>query len=264
MSHYYEIGTGTPVYEVDRTDGKGKRPTNSRDARKLNLVPSVTTITSVLAKPGLVNWQAEQTIYATLASARQREGEEYLDYTKRIIYESNNISRKASDRGSQLHNLLEEFYKLDSFHTEYLTDILDKDCAFITPVISAVGAVIDNITGGVYEIIPEKSFASSLGFGGKVDLVVEGKDKDNSVIIDFKTKNTIDIKKFYKYDEHLMQLAAYRTGLEMPKARCIDIYFSAIEPGIIEVHEWTEEDLQRGWKMFESLLNYWKLSNKFI
>ena len=35
------------------------------------------------------------------------------------------------------------------------------------------------------------------------------------------------------------------------------------EPGLVVVHEWTPEDLDRGWKMFESLLTFWKLKNKF-
>lgn len=248
MSHYYDAVTGEPRYTVKRTDGKGERDTNLRDARKLKLVPSVTTIIGTLAKPGLVNWQAEQTIYATLSSARQKEGEEYPDYVKRIIYEANNISRKTSNRGGELHN------KLESFFNTHKIDQEDHD--FIAPVIAKVLNL--GLPGMTW--IPEKSFASPLGFGGKVDLISDNPGQE--FIIDFKTKNTTDKKKFYKYDEHLMQLAAYRHGLNLDKARCIDIYFSALESDIIEVHEWTEEDLLRGWKMFENLLNYWKLSNK--
>jgi hypothetical protein len=58
-----------------------------------------------------------------------------------------------------------------------------------------------------------------------------------------------------------MQLAAYREGLRIPKARCFDLYFSSIEPGIIELHEWKEEELQVGFEQFKSLLSYWQSIN---
>jgi len=65
------------------------------------------------------------------------------------------------------------------------------------------------------------------------------------------------------YDEHLLQLAAYRYGLGLPEARCANVFVSVKRPGLIKVHEWEEKDLQRGWLMFQNLLSYWKLKNKF-
>ena len=43
---------GSPQYTVTAKDGQ-QRPTTLRDARKFNLVPSVTTVLKVAAKPGL-------------------------------------------------------------------------------------------------------------------------------------------------------------------------------------------------------------------
>jgi len=54
-----------------------------------------------------------------------------------------------------------------------------------------------------------------------------------------------------------MQLAAYRAGLNLPKARCANVFVSVTEPGLVKIHEWTEEDLERAETMFSALLSYW-------
>lgn len=256
MSHYYRRD-GSSCYEVERTDGKGVRNTSIRDARKLSLVPSVTTITGVLAKNGLTNWLMEQTIGACFGEDRQKEGEDFQAYTKRIIYASNKIGRKTAERGSYLHDLLEGFFS----GQKGLADMSQEDRQYITPVIEAVHT--DVLNSRTWEA--ERSFASPLGYGGKVDLSSQKPRSDGKkgYVLDFKTKNTTDPKKFYRYSEHLMQLAAYRHGLGMPEARCFDLYFSSQQPGIVLLHEWPEEELQKGWKQFEHLLKYWQLENDF-
>jgi hypothetical protein len=107
--------------------------------------------------------------------------------------------------------------------------------------------------------ISEKSFACELGFGGKLDLHTADGD---GVVIDFKTKEFTDPAKVDAYDEHLMQLAAYRLGLNLPQARCANIFVSVTEPGLVVTKEWSEEDLQRGEEMFFHLLKYWQAKNK--
>jgi hypothetical protein len=58
--HWYRQDGG-PQYTVKAKDGSD-RPTTLRDARKLNLVPSVTTILKIAAKPGLEAWKQEQMV----------------------------------------------------------------------------------------------------------------------------------------------------------------------------------------------------------
>jgi hypothetical protein len=58
-----------------------------------------------------------------------------------------------------------------------------------------------------------------------------------------------------------MQLAAYRVGLGCQRARCANIFVSRSIPGLTKVIEWSEEDLDRGWKMFVRLLEFWQLKN---
>jgi hypothetical protein len=60
-----------------------------------------------------------------------------------------------------------------------------------------------------------------------------------------------------------MQLAAYRHGLEVPHARCANVFVSRTHPGLIKIVEWPEDELVKGWEMFQALLRFWKLKNNF-
>ena len=53
--HWY-TQEGEPMYTIVGANGK-ERNTTLRDAKKDNLVPSVTTVLSLVAKPGLENWK---------------------------------------------------------------------------------------------------------------------------------------------------------------------------------------------------------------
>jgi len=83
------------------------------------------------------------------------------------------------------------------------------------------------------------------------------------IMLDAKTKEFDEDDKIDVYDEHLMQLAAYRQGVGMLHARCANVFVSVSNPGLIKVVEHSEEDLQRGWLMFQSLFNFWIVKNKF-
>ena len=66
--HWYDQ-SGRPMYTVKAKDGTD-RPTTLRDARKHGFLPSVTTIMSVMAKPGLESWKMNQMMMAALTLPR--------------------------------------------------------------------------------------------------------------------------------------------------------------------------------------------------
>jgi hypothetical protein len=105
----------------------------------------------------------------------------------------------------------------------------------------------------------ERSFSHELGYGGKVDL---HSTKDKGIVIDIKTKDFFDKDKVEAYDEHLMQLAAYRVGLGLPEAQCANVFVSRRVAGLTKMIEWTERDLQRGFRMFTNLLQFWQERNQ--
>jgi hypothetical protein len=81
------------------------------------------------------------------------------------------------------------------------------------------------------------------------------------IVVDVKTKEFSDPAKVEGYEEHLMQLAAYRMGLQLPTARCANIFVSRSVAGLTVIKEWTQEELARGEEMFLCLLKFWQLKN---
>ena len=58
--HWYSL-EGEPMYTIIGANGK-ERNTTLRDAKSIGLVPSVTTILGMVAKPALENWKITQAI----------------------------------------------------------------------------------------------------------------------------------------------------------------------------------------------------------
>jgi hypothetical protein len=60
-SNHWYTRSGVPQYTVEAKKG-GPRNTTLRDARAMGLVPSVTTILNIIAKPGLTLWLQQQVL----------------------------------------------------------------------------------------------------------------------------------------------------------------------------------------------------------
>ena len=244
--HWYKKD-GAPQYTVKAKDGSD-RPTTLRDARVMNLVPSVTTILKVAAKPGLEAWKMEQMLLAAMTLPR-RVDEQESDFIARIVADSKETAKQAAERGTRIHEEVESHFAGTK---------------------SPRGWAVEEALFEHFKTHPdnpwlvERSFACALGFGGKVDLHCVGNEfvKDG-VVADIKTKEFSDPKDVVAYDEHLMQLAAYRVGLNLPHARCANVFVSVHDIKLIKIIEWSEDDLKRGWEMFQALLNFWKLKNQF-
>jgi hypothetical protein len=242
-THWY-TRTGVPMYTVPSKKDGSPRNTTLRDARELNLVPSVTTILGIAAKPALTIWLQEQAILAALTLPRN-EGEPESAWLKRVVQDSKQQGKDAADLGTEIHEAIQSYYegKTNTKHTFH--------------VLSCTNAIQTRY--GDQKWIAERSFAHELGFGGKCDLYTP---EDDGIVIDIKTKDFDDASKPLWYDEHMLQLAAYRVGLGVPNARCANVFVSRTNPDLAVVKEWAEEDIQRGWEMFTHLLAYWQLKNQ--
>ena len=241
-SNHWYTREGVPMYTVEAKKG-GQRATTLRDARSLNLVPSVTTILNVAAKPALLAWMQQQVLRAALTLPR-RPDEPEKDSIDRIISDSKEQGKAAADAGTDIHASIQGHYedKPTGKHQE--------------SVDACVKAIKDHFGDAIW--ISERSFAHEAGFGGKCDLFCAG---TLNAVVDIKTKEFTDPDKIGGYDEHLMQLAAYRVGLGIPKARCANVFVSRNVPGLVVVKEWPLEDLDTGWEMFTHLLAFWQLKN---
>lgn len=239
-THFYKRD-GTPCYTVTAKAGH-ERTTNVGDARKLGLVPSVTTILKCAAAPALERWRMDQMMHAALTLPRL-DGEPEKGWIARVWTDSGETARKAAERGTAIHAAIQGAYEGKSVSPE-----------FYNHVGGAERAVADWMKG---PWSAERSFACSLGFGGKVDL------SHPWAVLDFKSKEFGPDDNLKTWENHAMQLAAYRHGLGIEKARCAICYVSVTHPGLSRLIEIPEEELQRGWEMFKALLAYWIAKNKF-
>ena len=232
--HWY-TREGKPAYTIVGKNGK-ERNTTLRDAREHNLVPSVTTIIRCAASPGLDRWKQEQVLLSALTLPR-RDGEPEQDYLSRVMEDSRAAGKAAAEAGERIHAAVENHYKGRQYDSKY--------AAHVRGVVGAIGPDMD----------AEVAFAHPLGFGGKVDLSSE------THIWDVKTKDFSDPATVRAYDEHLMQVAAYRVGLDYLGADCGNVFVSRTTPGLVHLVEWSPPDLVRGWEMFLSLLRFWQTKN---
>ena len=235
-THWYDKD-GKPAYTVKSAKGED-RPTTLRDARKLNLYPSVTTIIRLAAAPGLERWKQEQVLHAAMTLPRDPAWSED-EYISAVYKDAQEQGKKAAERGTAIHAALEGGYLKEDLPPEYE--------AHFHAVAEAVGIWASahpyNATWDA-----ERSFSHPSGFGGKTDLSCDG------FVLDLKSTEK-DLAAIKTWPEHAWQLSAYREGLGMPTARCAIVYVhvASAEAKVIELEQ---EELQQGWGCFQALLAF--------
>jgi hypothetical protein len=240
--HWY-TKDGTPAYT---TVGKtGERATTLRDARKLGLLPSVTTINGMLSKAGLDTWKQQQVLLAALTLPRQPEEPE-ADWLARVMQDSKATGREAAERGTAIHAVIEAYF--DQVYMPEKPAYLD-----------GIDVALKDAFGSQLWL-SEKSFGHHLGYGGKCDLMANPVNGNgNGFVVDFKTKDT-NLDKVDVYFEHEMQLAAYREGLGVPAARCAIVFVNGTT-NQVKLIEIEEQQLQNGWECFQHLLRVYQIKN---
>lgn len=236
-THWYDRD-GKPAYTIIGKNGK-ERNTTLRDARELNLYPSVTTIIGIAAKPSLENWKIDQALLSAL-TLPQRQDESLDDFIKRAKQDAKEQAIQAANRGTEIHADIEQGF-IDGKPSE------------------AYSAVMQSLTQefGERDWIAEDSFSCALGFGGKIDLYA-----DNGIVVDFKTKDGLGGKAPI-YDEHGIQLSAYSLGLGFDDPIRVSIFIDRNDPSKVLHHTWDKKSHEKHRDMFLSLLSYWQLSKNY-
>lgn len=241
MSHWYAID-GSPNHRIKGKNGK-ERNTTLRDARKLNLFPSVTTILGVLDKPGLNKWKLDQ-LALSMLTLPKIDGESLEDFKERAKKDSKEQVIEAANIGTEIHDSIEQFFRGNKKvkHLEIAEKVLD---------------LIVETTGHSKGWVPEQRFSCTYGYGGMVDL----HHMSGEWVIDYKTKDGDEeaFSKIRVYDEQTMQLSAYAYGLGFPNAKRMNIYASRTHPGVIKgiVHD------KCYFNRFEHLVKYWQLTKNY-
>jgi len=243
--HWYKPD-GTPLHQVQKADGSGMRDTTLADAKKLNLLPSVTGITDIVAKPALMNWKAGQVAAAAFASPPT--GEETLEYyTERIINASHTQVAGAADLGSKVHDALEKLL------TEGPDAVPESMWPYVGPVVEWKKQA--KIT---YDKIEKVLVSVEYGYAGRCDVL--GYDTDGGpVVIDYKTRKTKPKQVCKPYDTQGMQLAAYAVAhygeAMLPHVKAYNVYISTTEIGRVDGYQ--HQSLVPHWEAFKAAAILW-------
>lgn len=213
--HFYHKD-GTPCYTVPRAKGGGQRATTLADAKKMGLLPSVTTILRCVDKPALTQWLIKTNVEAALTTPRI-EGEDLDAFMERVMsQDAQEEGQKARDKGTEIHADMER----------YLSGNIHEVDPLILPWIEPAGKFVME-KGEV--VVCEKTLVGC-GYAGKCDLILRLPDGTLEVV-DFKTTKKLPRK---AWDEHLLQGAMYANVV--PKelgivSQTSNLYISTVEQG---------------------------------
>ena len=159
------------------------------------LYPSITTVLSAYNKKAIMEW-------------RQRVGEE----------KANEISRKASGRGTKLHNTVENYL---------LNEMTDMKLQTMMPDIKEMffdmRKIIDENIGDIYGI-EQPLYSHKLKLAGRCDCIAEWNGE--LAIVDWKTASRTKDKDHIQ--NYFMQATAYAEMFEERTGRAIDTIVVAI------------------------------------
>jgi hypothetical protein len=225
------------------------RATTLRDARKLGLLPSVTNILGVIAKPELTAWLQEQAVLAALTLPRIA-GEGEAEFAQRVVVDAQSEREKAASFGTALHE--------GAARVAQTLEVDPED-----PVAPWLRLYRDWYQANCVRLVwAERSLASPpLGFAGTADLLMEHQ-AHGLTLVDLKTQGVKPGMKATAYKSWCYQLAAYRAALGQPVA-CLNLIINSREPAEPVEHRWSEEDIQRGWLAFQSAQTLWSIEKNF-
>lgn len=239
--HWYCLD-GTPCYTIKGANGK-ERPTTLRDARKLGLLPSVTGIIALAAKPGLEKWKREQTLLSALTLPRV-EGETDASFMARVEEDSKEQAKRAAEKGEEVHAAIDRYYRKELVSDRW------------QPWLAEASGAIQSVCG-IQKWLAERCYAHSNLYGCRIDL------HSDEWLIDVKTKEALTPVTMAIYDEHLMQLAANALATKRPIKRH-GILFVNRKVAAAELVEVKIEDISRGMEMFWGLFKYWQAKTGHI
>ena len=246
--HWY-TREGKAKHTMPLAKGDGERNTTLRDAKKLGLFPSVTTLLGLFAKPGLERWKQDQLLRIAFDNPA-KAGESYEGYADRCLVQHEKPVEEAADFGTKVHDAIEHY-----FTGQHIPDELLE---YIQPALDWKQA------NGLNFIEFEKMLVNKdYGFAGTVDIVGLG-GEGQKFIVDWKTRKTKEGVKVSSYDFQVHQIAAYAAtywgedevlNLRVHGANC---FISSTEPGRFEVVKYSPEDLASAWLVFRSICSVWR------
>jgi hypothetical protein len=246
-AHWYQRD-GQPLHTVLSAKGE-PRPTTLRDARKLDLLPSVTNILGVIAKPELTAWLQEQAVMAALTLPRIA-GETEDAFAKRVVEDSLTTRDGAADFGTAFHH-----------GAERIAQTLEVDQADL------LSAWLNRYRDWFQENVvtcrwtEQRVVSNQFGYAGTADLLIEHK-VHGLCLVDLKTMKINPKYKMKPYSTWAYQLAAYRKALGV-EARCINLIVNSVTPETPIEHVWGEAEMDAGSRAFMAARELWVIEKDY-
>lgn len=246
------VATEQPTHWY-KPDGSSAYGSTLVNARKEGLLPSVTTVTSLLAAPGLEAWKQSQLVLAALTMPDEEKSDDLDALAKQIVSESKRAGKDAANLGTQIHDQAEAILRNGRWEKNLMTQAIH-------------GWVLENVKSVEW---CEKTLVDTVvGYAGRADALVNHVEH-GLVLIDWKTQKFKKLKKGYKpkfYNKWILQLAAYAECIGKP-VRCISVAINSVaesEEDIIVVDKvWTEEEQEEAYHQFLNLHSLWCWDRKY-
>ena len=217
--------------------------------RKLGLLPSVTNILSVIAKPELTSWLQEQAVLAAITLPRL-PGETEDAFARRVVEDSLTTRDGAAEFGTAFHAGAERVANTLEVDREHpATKWLSHYRVWFQSNVQAV-----RWTERVL-VNPEWCYA------GTADLLI-----DHAVhgltLVDLKTMKIRPGAKAAPYKNWCYQLAAYRRALGQ-SVKCMNLIVNSTEPSVPIEHVWPDDQIESGWKAFLAAHQLWVVEKSY-
>lgn len=276
MGHWYDK-EGKPCHTQITASGKnkgGERPTTIRDARKLDLFPSVTTILEPLKGDALTDWKVREALKHAFNLVTDQTAflfdnhDAFADFAAEQLKEQ--TSGYAND-GTAVHDAVEKSLTIKDHRTEEIhIPHVENFYAALNELRESQGAKSWRLISAEHRFaIPEVS--GCRGYGGSMDqlFAFDYGDKSQRWVTDLKCKQTKEGKPFYLSESYGIQAAAYawavhtltKEGPYIDMPRTANILISLTEPGRRQVVIYSEEEQAKNLEMFFLLLKLWYLRN---
>ena len=239
-SHFYGRD-GTPEYDA-----------TLREARKHGLLPSVTTVLKIKAKPAVEAWKTNQLLEAVDEVNDLLKIHETEEWKDAVIAAWQVKMASAPELGTAYHDHIEHLIT-NGESGEYFSNIPNET------EIAIIGWLEEN------HVVPEKvehCFAdgSIMGIGGRIDVAGEWQEPCRPFVLDWKTQGTRSGRVNF-YQDWAYQLAANAAGLGNINVDLVSVVVSTTEPGLVEHRVWGDNHI---WlQAFQSLHRAWCIEKNY-
>jgi hypothetical protein len=226
------------------------RPTTLRDARRLDLLPSVTNVLGVIAKEQLVAWKIEQAVLAALTLPQTPD--EPLDaFARRVVEDAKGKVSQASEFGTLMH----------AGAQRVATNPLDVDGK--DPMAPWLRFYRDWCLENVERVLwcEHTTVNNDEGYAGTADALFVHRAW-GLCLVDIKTQGVKTGAEPRVYPSWRYQLAAYRRALRIDCV-CMNLVVNATTPGPVMEHLWAAEDVSQGWEVFRAAHTIWRSEKEY-